>query len=93
MGEVEVTRSGQDASSVTFDVEVRDGSGSSRHRVTCARTDLERLAGPRETDEDFVRRCFEFLLAREPKEAILRSFDVSVIGRYFPEFEDTISPG
>jgi hypothetical protein len=33
-----------------------------------------------------VRRSFEFLLAREPKESILRSFDLPVIGRYFPEF-------
>jgi hypothetical protein len=27
------------------------------------------------------------LLDREPKEAILSRFDVSVISRYFPEFE------
>jgi hypothetical protein len=31
------------------------------------------------------------LLEREPKEAILRRFDVSVIGRYFPEFEGVIN--
>jgi hypothetical protein len=37
-----------------------------------------------------VRRSFEFLLAREPKESILHSFGLSVIGRYFPEFEHEI---
>ena len=28
-----------------------------------------------------------FLLDREPKESILGRFDVTVISRYFPEFE------
>lgn len=37
-----------------------------------------------------VRRSFEFLLAREPKESILRSFGLSVIGRHFPEYEREI---
>ena len=31
--------------------------------------------------------AFRFLLDREPKESILRRFDVAVISRYFPEFE------
>ena len=30
------------------------------------------------------------LLEREPKESILGRFDVSVIGRYFPDFESAI---
>jgi hypothetical protein len=37
-----------------------------------------------------VRRSFEFLLEREPKESILARFDLSVISRYFPEYEDEI---
>jgi hypothetical protein len=32
-----------------------------------------------------------FLLVREPKESILRSFDVSQIETYFPEFEAEIT--
>jgi hypothetical protein len=38
-----------------------------------------------------VRDCFAFLLEREPTESILSSFDVGVIGRYFPEFERVIA--
>jgi hypothetical protein len=34
-----------------------------------------------------VVRAFEFLLERESKESILGSFGLSVIGRYFPDFE------
>jgi hypothetical protein len=41
----------------------------------------------------YVRRSFGFLLAREPKESILRSFGLSVIGRYFPEYEREIRRG
>jgi hypothetical protein len=34
-----------------------------------------------------VEASFAFLLEREPRESILRSFDLSEISRYFPEYE------
>ena len=34
-----------------------------------------------------LKKSFEFLLAREPNTSILRSFDLSVISRYFSEYE------
>ncbi|OGZ33656.1 MAG: hypothetical protein A2Y98_01850 [Candidatus Portnoybacteria bacterium RBG_19FT_COMBO_36_7] len=37
--------------------------------------------------EDLVKKSFEFLLAREPKETILHSFNLKVISNYFPEYE------
>ncbi len=37
-----------------------------------------------------VERSFEFLLEREPNTSILSEFDLSVIQRYFPEYERTI---
>jgi hypothetical protein len=37
--------------------------------------------------EDCVEAAFRFLLDREPNESILSRFDVTVISRYFPEFE------
>lgn len=75
---------------VRFSVRVAEGRGESRHEVTASKSDLARLAKAGEPAADFVRRCFEFLLAREPKESILSRFDVSVIGKYFPEFEREI---
>ncbi len=74
-----------------FAVRVTDGDSETLHEVTVSPGDLERLGRPDEHPEAFVRRSFEFLLAREPKESILRSFDVSVISRYFPEFEGEIA--
>jgi hypothetical protein len=79
-----------DTRAFTLEVRVREGGAETNHAVTLGRDVLARLA-PGESAEAFVRRCFAFLLEREPKESILRRFDVSVIGRYFPEFEKTIA--
>src|SRR5439155_312918 len=46
----------------------------------------------REPVEDLVRRSFVFLLEREPATSILRTFDLSVISRYFPEYDRRFSP-
>ncbi len=78
----------------TCAVDLSDPDGStSRHRVTVSATDLARL-DPGATDPtDLVRRSFVFLLAREPKGSILSTFDLPVIGRYFPEYERWIRDG
>lgn len=41
--------------------------------------------------ERLIRASFGFLLAREPNTAILSRFDLRVIGRYFPEYEQEIT--
>ncbi len=84
MIEVRQTSSGDP---LAFDVTVREGRGETRHQVTMAAADLERLAGGRHSGETVIAAAFRFLLDREPKEAILGRFDVTVISRYFPEFE------
>jgi hypothetical protein len=90
MAEIEVTRADEAAGQLTLQVSVAEGGSRTQHLVTVKRQDLDRLAGPDERAEDLVRRCFEFLLEREPKESILSRFDLSVIGDYFPEFEEVI---
>ena len=68
-----------------------DGAGSRRPtRSPSTAADLARLAPGAATPDDLVRRSFEFLLEREPKESILGRFDLMVIARYFPEYERTI---
>lgn len=74
----------------SFRVRVVDDRGSAQFQVTLSREDRDRLAAGYPSAEAFVRACFAFLLEREPKESILRTFDVGVIGRYFPEFGATI---
>jgi hypothetical protein len=89
MADVAVTRrTGGDP--MRFDVTVREGDATTEHDVTVSEADLERLGAGR-SPEAFVNACFAFLLRREPKESILSSFDLAVIGRYFPEFEREIA--
>jgi hypothetical protein len=88
--DISVRVASESAQAFHLDVRVRERADETTHDVTLARVFLARLA-PGELPESFVRRCFTFLLAREPKESILRRFDVSVIARYFPEFEKTIA--
>lgn len=78
---------------ITLRVRVKEGASETTHEVTVGRADLVRLGRAGEHATDFVSRCFTFLLAREPKESILSRFDVSVIARYFPEFEREIKRG
>lgn len=42
------------------------------------------------TKEELLKKSFEFLLKRESNQSILSSFDLKVISRYFPEYEDEI---
>jgi len=72
------------------DVTVEEGLGKSQHSVTRERDDYERLTGGIASPEALVAESFRFLLEREPKESILRSFDLTVISRYFPEYEREI---
>ena len=72
-------------------VTVKEEQGESRHRVTLRKADYERLSGGKVSPEALVTESFRFLLEREPKESILRSFDLTVIGRYFPEYEREIA--
>jgi hypothetical protein len=69
-----------------FEVLVREGRGQTRHEVTLKAADLARL-GAGQGGAALVEAAFAFLLEREPKESILTRFDLSVISRYFPEFE------
>jgi hypothetical protein len=70
-----------------FRVRVSDGVSETIHTVTLADADYARLTSGRVSADELVRRSFEFLLEREPKESILPRFDLMVIARYFPEYE------
>ena len=73
-------------------VTVGERGSESRHSVTLTRADFQRLTkGGGESPDGLVRRSFEFLLTREPKESILGRFELPVIERYFPEFRRVMS--
>jgi hypothetical protein len=66
-------------------VSVDDPRGATTHVVTVWPSDVERY-GQGTTPEELLEAAFEFLLEREPPQAILARFELPVIERYFPEF-------
>jgi hypothetical protein len=71
-------------------VTVTDHGSSREFEVGVSPAELARFDPGASEPSDLVQRSFQFLLAREPKESILRSFGLSTIVRYFPEFEREI---
>ena len=62
-------------------------SGATHHEVTVSRDLLAELRPGAGAPDQLMRDSFTFLLEREPRESILRSFDLPLIGRYFAEWE------
>jgi hypothetical protein len=74
----------------TYVVSVDEGATSTTHVVTVWPSDLERYA-PDATPEALIEASFRFLLEREPKESILRRFELPTIERYFPDYPRAIA--
>lgn len=72
-----------------YEVTVSQGQ-TTVHEVTVTSKVHQSLTGGEVLAEDLLKASFEFLLERESNTSILRSFDLPVIGRYFPEYERTM---
>lgn len=83
---VEVTKKDNN----TFVVKVSESGGSSSHTVTLDDSYHQKLTDGKIDKASLIKKSFEFLLERESKESILSTFDLSVISRYFPEYESKI---
>ena len=86
MSRIEVESSPSDLGWVVC-VTVTDHGSSRDFEVAVSEAELARFEPEAGDPSELVRRSFEFLLAREPKESILSSFGLSTILRYFPEYE------
>jgi hypothetical protein len=74
-------------------VRLTDAAGTGEHEVAVGAADLARLEPGAADPTDLIRRSFEFLLEREPRASILRTFEITVIGRYFPDWEGAVRGG
>ncbi|HVM40850.1 MAG TPA: hypothetical protein VM618_08760 [Acidimicrobiia bacterium] len=72
-----------------YRVRVVEGGSETTHQVTATDETVAALGGGVDPAE-LVDASFRFLLEREPKEAILPTFDLPVIARYFPEYAEEI---
>jgi len=73
-----------------FQVIVTEGASRSSHTVSLSPAYYEKLTHKQVPEEDLIEQSFRFLLEHEPKESILREFDLPLIGRYFPDYEAEI---
>lgn len=73
-------------------VTVDQGGDRTTHTVTVDRTDAERWGGGTDIADvqALVGRSFDFLLERESAGSILKTFELTTIQRYFPEYDRVI---
>jgi hypothetical protein len=86
---VRIDVTGSDDIGRRFAITIGEGDGSSsRHVVGMSDADWERFGGGFDTRSELVDASIRFLLEREPKGSILRSFELGDIARYFPEYAE-----
>jgi hypothetical protein len=91
MTSVTVRCDGSRAEGWTCSVTLREhGIDVSSHRVRVRSEDLDRLAPGADDPTGLVKASFDFLLEHESPSMILRSFGLTEISRYFPEYEAEI---
>ena len=73
-----------------YDVEINEGGSTTDHKVTLSLEDYEAITDTEIDPEELIRKSFEFMLEREPKEAILGEFNIAEIEQYFPEYREEI---
>lgn len=89
MSKIKISLVTRGAGVYTFDVEVSGSDSSTSHTITLKETDYKTMTNGKITPEILIEKSFEFLLGREPKESILRHFDLMEITRYFPDYIKT----
>jgi hypothetical protein len=73
-----------------FLVVIGGSTDPSHYYVTVEENYWRTLTHEEASPQELVRRSFEFLLEREPRESILTQFNLSAINEYFPEYETTM---
>lgn len=88
MADIQVGKSGDG----TYRVVV-SAKETTTHQVTLTPDYYQKLTGGSISEEELIRRSFEFLLRRESNSMILSRFELPVIQGYFPEYERQIAVG
>jgi len=90
MAEVNIKEEKQINGGWKFLVEIIEGERISEIKINLDKGYWEKLTSGVHTPEELIRKSVEFLLQREPKESILKEFNLWVISKYFPEYEKEI---
>lgn len=90
MADIKVSLVSDDNEEYTYDVEVNEGGSATEHRIVLTFEDYEALEEVYTDPEELIKKSFEFLLEREPKESILGEFNLMDIGKNFPEYQEEV---
>jgi hypothetical protein len=74
----------------SFEVNIEEQGSETNHTVTMSQDFYDTL-NTNSSPKELVEKSFNFLLKRESKEQILSNFDITLISRYFPEFEEYLN--
>ena len=84
-----MTISIQISSNNEYEVTVRSNTITT-HLVTLSDEVHKNLTNEQVTKEELLEFSFKFLLDREPNTSILSSFELTIISRYFSDFEMSV---
>ena len=73
-----------------FLVVIDEKSSRTEHTVELDSEYYQKLTGGQITEDELIKKSFQFLLKREPKESILSKFNLKIIERYFPGYEQEV---
>ncbi|MFO7871532.1 MAG: hypothetical protein R6V03_08895 [Kiritimatiellia bacterium] len=86
MADIRVKKKENDSYEVTV-----EAGRTTTHTVTLTDEYHEKLTAGKISKEALIEKSFQFLLVRESNSSILSSFELPLIGHYFPEYEREIS--
>lgn len=85
MTDIKITKILENEKEYSFEVKIVEGESNTSHKITLQKEHYKALS-TQSAPKVIVLKSFEFLLKREPKEAILAEFDLQLISNYFPEY-------
>lgn len=87
---IKIAKQDQNEDNYKFNVMIIKKDSRTNHTVTLSKSKFQDISLDEENPEDLVKKSFQFLLDKEPKESILSEFRLKQINDYLPDFERKI---
>jgi len=88
--QIDVDKIEEDNKQYVFEVLLDENDQKPPFTVTVNKDYYKKLTDEKVSPEELVEKSFVFLVEREPKEAIMIEFNLEVISKYFPEYEEEV---
>jgi len=88
--QIDVDKIKEDDKGFVFEVLLDENDQKPPFTVIVDKGYYKKLTDEKVSPEELIEKTFRFMVAREPKEAILEKFNLEVVSKYFPEYEEEI---